>query len=365
MTGRIVDLEAVPPRRPRVVTARDLIVRPRRPLDPFVATPDGRTVLLAAHTTLLVAGPSGVGKSLAASFDLAGRLARDSDSDWLGLHVHARRRVLLLAFEGAIEDNVDRVRALVDDDAQDRFVVWDEELGLDLPHNDEQGRRALVDVLRETRSDVVVIDTATAFFGSSFAVDKGEEAHATLEELRARSGQRFAAIVVAHTKKADRKGAQADPLEEISGTFPRKADAAVVLRRAGDEPDDPRRQVVFAKVRRGPEPRTKIATWPRDGDGPPRLELVGDAGRPVKQGTNAEAMAEWIARHDEPVAAGALSGRFSIGESTLRRRRDELAELGITHDRLPPGGDRGRRYAYGTQPQWRRVLGLPDEELGA
>jgi hypothetical protein len=350
---QVVDLEALPAPRPRIVTAREFLAQPRSPIEPLVATRDGKTILLAAETTLLIAGPSGVGKSLAASFDLAGRLARDVDSDWLDLRVLARRRVLLLAFEGSDEDNADRFDTLIDDDARDRFLMWDRWRGLDLPQADEHGRRLLADELRRHQVDVLVIDTATAFFGAAVAVDRGEEAHGALEDLRARSGRRFAAIVVAHTKKADRKGAKVDELEEISGTFPRKADAAIVIRRVGDDESDPHRRVVFAKVRRGPQPRAKLATFPDGADRPPRLELIGDVGRPVKSGTEAQEMADWIAQQPEPVVAAVLQAQFDVSGTTLReRRRGQLKALGVRREKLR---GRGNTYAYGTDEQWLRL----------
>jgi hypothetical protein len=359
MTVRVVDLGAVPPPQPQIVTARAFLDRPRQPLEPFVATTDGRTVLLARETTLLVAGPSGVGKSLAASFDLAGRLARDVPSDWIGLRVHAGRRVLLLPFEGSDEDTAERVAALVPDDAQDRFSVWDRWVtgGAELPQADDRGRALLAGVIRDLSIDVLVIDTATAFFGAAVGVDRGEEAHAAIEDLRARSGQRFAAIVVAHTKKADRKGAKVDEFEEIAGTFPRKADAAVVIRRVGDDESDPHRRIIFAKVRRGPQPRAKLATLPTDQDAPPRLELIGDAGRPLKAGTEAQAIADWITEQDGPQVAAVLQARFNLSPSTLsQRRRPELEQLGIRRAKVP---GKGNTYAYGTDHQWRAL------ELGA
>jgi hypothetical protein len=339
--------------QPRIVSAREFLAQPRKPIEPFIATADGKTVLLAAETTLLVAGPSGVGKSLAASFDLAGRLARDVDSEWLGLTVRARRRVLLLAFEGSDEDNADRFADLIEDDAADRFLMWDRWRGLDLPQTDPVGRGLLAEAIKSHQVDVLVIDTATAYFGAEVAVDRGEEAHTVLEELRARSGRRFAAIVVAHTKKADRKGMKVDELEEISGTFSRKADAAIVIRRGGDDESDPHRRVVFAKVRRGPQPRAKLAAFPSTADGPPRLELVGDVGRPQKPGTDGRAIAEWIREHDEPVSAAALRDRFKVSDTTLRRRgSDELVPLGIRRDRLPGCGN---AHGYGTDEQWRTL----------
>ena len=50
---------------------------------------------------------------------------------------------------------------------------------------------------------------------------------ASVQTIQIASG---AATVVLHTKKADRGGAKIDELEEISGTLPRKADSAVVIR---------------------------------------------------------------------------------------------------------------------------------------
>jgi hypothetical protein len=362
---RVVDLGVVTPPAPRIVTAREFIARPRAPIEPFVGTPDGRTTLLARENTLLVAGPSGVGKSLAASFDLPGRLAKDIDTDWLGLRVRAQRRVLLLPFEGADEEVAERFAALVDDDARDRFWIWDRWIGADLPQAARDADlRALADLVRKLEVDVVVIDTATAFFGSDFAVSKGEAAHAVIEDLRARSGRRFAAIVVAHTRKADRGGAQADPLEEVSGTFARKADAVIVIRRPGDDPANPRRTITFAKVRRGPQIGAKIATLP-EGQEVPRLELVADAGRQVTEGTEAEAIAAWIGKQDEPVRPIFIETQFAISERTLKRRLPELEALGIRRDTLLEHGGRGRPVAYGTDSQWRRALGLPEEVIAS
>ena len=343
--------------RPAIVTAGDFLARPRQELEPFVATTDRHTTLLARETTLLVAGPSGVGKSLAASFDLAGRLARDHDSDWLGLRVRARRRVLLLPFEGSDEDTAERARALIPEDARSRFALWDRWApgARDLPRADEPGVELLARTLRELEIDVLVIDTATAYFGGDVAVSvaAGEGAHAVLEDLRARSGRRFAAIVVLHTKKADRGGAKIDELEEISGTLPRKADSAIVIRSSGQDESDPRRTVAFAKVRRGPKPRTKIATLPTDPDAAPRLELVADAGAPMKEGTEPQAMLEWIKAQDGPVVVAALCARFSISEATLRqRRRPELEALGVRRGKVP---GQANTYAYGTDEQWRSL----------
>lgn len=318
-----------------------------------MATDGGRSVLLARDTTLIIAGPSGVGKSLVGLFDLGGRLAADEPSKWLGLNVHARLHVLALSYEGSAEDTAERLEALVPESARERMALLNRfdrgapDLRADLAH-----RQQLADLIRAHAADVVVVDTGAAFFGGVCDISKGipEEAHAVLEDLRARSGCPFACIVIAHTKKADRSGARVDELEEISGTFPRKADSAIVLRRDGEE--SPRRHVRFAKVRRGPEPRSLIASFPDESNEPPRLEVRAETGRPVKEGTEAESIAEWIRRQDEPPVIAQITAALGISEATLRRRRGELEGLGIRHAR--PAG-RGNTYAYGSEDQWARM----------
>lgn len=340
------------PSLPACVSAREFAAVAREPLKPYVSTPDGRTVLLARETTLLGAGPSGLGKSLIVCFDLAGRLAAPEGSDWLGLRVCGGLRVLLLSFEGSDEDTAERI-ALLPQDARDRFSVWDRWRGADLPAADEAGLRLLADEVRRLSVDVLVIDTASAFFGAAFNVDRGEEAHDAIERLRALSGRRLACIAVAHTRKRQRTATgPVDELEEVSGTFARKADAAVVIRRAADDEDDPHRRVTFPKVRRGRQLAPKLATFPTEPDALPRLRLIGDVGRPVKDGTEAEAMAEWIEAQETPVAAGLLCAKFGLSETTLRRRRPELEDLGVARGPLPgPGKAQG----YGTLEQWRRA----------
>ncbi len=328
------------------VPIRDFIATPRPPLDPYLETLDQRSVLLARETMLLFAGPSGLGKSLAAAFDLAGRLADDEDSDWLGFRVSGRRRVLLLSLEGSDEDTAERADALVPRSAEARFRIWDRWRGGAAPRADEEGLRRLAAAIAQHEIDVLVLDTASAFFASAYDCSKGlpEEAFAAIQRLRELAGRPIAVIVVAHTKKADRSGAKIDELEEIAGTFARKADAAIVMRRHGKDAQE--RRLVFAKTRTGPEPLPKIAAFPdEDSDAPPRLRVTQDLqASGVKAGTSADEMAAWIKEQPAAVAPGSLCKHFGIGESTLRERRAALDALGISY--RPRAG-------YGAPEQWR------------
>lgn len=344
------------------MTIEQYLAIPRRELEPYVATADGRTTLLAAGTTLQVAGPSGVGKSLAGAWDLAGRLAGDRASDWLGMRVCGGVRVVLLSLEGSDDDTADRARALVPEDAYQRLTVWDRWRRGPAPSVRGDGLRRLADELKRVEADVVIVDTGSAMFGGTFDIEiqAGEDAHAALESLRQLSGRPLAFVVLAHQRKRSRNGGSAsvDELEEVSGTFSRKADAVVVIRRFGDgDEDDPRRRIFFAKVRRGRQPRAKIATFPSDMGEPPRLTVVADAGRAVKQGTDAKAMAEWIGEQPSPVTVTELRTVFGVSDTAISRdRRPELEELGVRRAKLP---GRGNTHAYGTDEQWRRV-GLGD-----
>lgn len=328
------------------VTLGAFLAAPRPPLDPYVTTSDGRTVLLARETALLFAGPSGLGKSLAAAFDLAGRLAAEDPSDWLGFRVRAGLQVLLLSFEGSDEDTAERSASIVPVDARDRFLLWDRWRAGPPPRADGAGLERLADEIRRHEIDVLVIDTGSAFFSAAHDCSKGlpEEAFRAIERVRELSGRPVAVIVVAHTKKADRTGAKVDELEEIAGTFQRKVDAAIVMRRDGEQ-RGPRRRLVFPKTRRGPEPADKIATLPAEGaEEPPCLELLQDLdATAVKAGTTAEEIAAWVREQPAVVSPGAIRERFSIADSTLRTRRARLAELGIIwrdHE------------GYGTAEQW-------------
>jgi hypothetical protein len=57
-----------------LLTAEEFVAIERAELDPWVETQDGRSTLLAEEFGLLIAGPSGLGKSLAL-IDLGGLLA--------------------------------------------------------------------------------------------------------------------------------------------------------------------------------------------------------------------------------------------------------------------------------------------------
>lgn len=345
------------------VSARDFIAIPRQPLDPYLSTPDGRTVLLAAESVLLFAGPSGLGKSLAAAFDLGGRLADDEPSEWLGLRVRGGLRALLLSYEGegSDEDVSERLEAVVPASACERFGVWDRWRREALPRADEAGISRLAAVISEQQVDVVLIDTGSAFFRGAYDCSKGipEEAIEAIARLRELSGRRFACVVLVHTRKVDRVGGVLDQLEEIAGTFHKKADAALVMRRDGGEGS--RRLIHFAKVRRGPEPPPAIATLPEQADHPPRLEFVGPAdARGVKRGTAAPAIAEWVRAQPGLVSPGDICERFDISAATLRDRRPQLEELGVIYQQRPGAGN---AHAYGSPEQW-AVSGPPQESFG-
>lgn len=334
------------------VTLDEYLARPRKPIAPFAASRDGRTVVSASETTLLLAGPSGAGKSLLA-LDLVSHLVDDDPADWLGLRIYGRRRVFLISLEGSDEDTRERLSALVTS-GHDRVRLWDRWQGdKRQPSLDVAGQRELAAEIALHRSDVVFIDTGSAMFGSGFHVDRGEEAGAVLEAIRYLSGLPLAFVVVAHTRKADRGGARGDELEEVAGTFGKKADAAIVLRRVAGDEEGPRRHVIFAKVRRGPQPKRLLAAFPDELDAPPRLTVLGDSGRPVRSGTEAEEMAQWIGAHDLPVAPAVIRARFGISETTLSRdRRPQLEALGIARHRRP---GKGNGQLYGTAEQWCRL----------
>lgn len=255
-----------------ISSAASFIAVERPPLRRWLATGDGHSVLLAPETGLLVASPSGLGKSLAVD-DLAGHLASDEGGEWLGLDAVGGLRVLVLALEGADEENAHRLEQLVPPSARERLFMLDRWRGA-TARADEPGIENLARAIAEHEIDVLVLDTAPAYFSGVVDTSRGlpEEAHDRIEELRERSGRRFAWVATAHTRKADRTGAVVDELEEVAGTIAKKADAAIVLRRDGD--DGPRRRVLFAKTRRGPQPEPLLATLPTDPTDPPRLTVI-------------------------------------------------------------------------------------------
>lgn len=344
--------------RPACITVDEFLAIPRQEIVPYVGTADGSTTLLARGTTLQLAGPSGVGKSLVGAWDLGGRLAADRPSDWLGMHVCGGLRVALLTLEGSDEDTADRARSLLAADARRRLIVWDRWRGQPPPSTDDAGLERLASELRRVEADIVIVDTASAMFGAAFDIDiaAGEAAHSALERLRLLSGRPLAFVVISHQRKRSRNAlaSSVDELEEVSGTFARKTDALITLRRfdrASD--DDPRRRVRFSKVRQGLQPRAKAATFPTATGEPPRLTVLADAGRAVKQGTEAENLAEWIAAQEAPATVSEICAVFDIGVTALGRdRRPELEELGVRRAKLP---GRGNTHAYGTDAQWRRL----------
>lgn len=344
------------------VTVRDYLAAPRVPIEPYVATPDGSSVLLARGSLLLIAGPSGVGKSLAGAWDLGGRLASAKPSSWLGLRVCGGLRVLLLSFEGSDEDTADRA-AIVPDDAADRFLLWDRWTREDRPAvplpraGDDESLVRLARRLREQRIDVVAIDTGSKFFAGHYDTSKGipEEAIEVIDRLRELVGRPLTFVVVVHTRKLDRSTRGRDELEEVAGTFGKNADAVLVIRRDGED-RGPRRRIAFAKTRRGPELADVIAAFPGRGEpGPPRLTVVADlGGAAVKEGTGADEMASWIREQPEPVSTSALMVRFDLSESTMRRRAGQLEEVGIKRGKIPR---RGNAHGYGTNDQWAALFG--------
>jgi DNA polymerase III delta prime subunit len=337
-----------------VVTTAAFLARPFELTTPYVTAREGKTHLLAAETGLLLAGPSGTGKSLAA-IQLAALLASDDGGDWLGCAVRGGLRVLLVSLEGSEADTRDRLNNIVPDDARKRLVLVD------------RWRRPLGDLapqIREHSIDVVVFDTLSAWlqgFGLDLKTGIPEEAHAYLEDLQRRSGQRFAWGGTHHTRKLDTKGKVSDALEEIAGTIHKKADAAVIIRRDGD--DKARRKIAFAKTRKGREPEDVIATLPEEDDEAPVFRVLAeiDAAH-LKEGTRPAEIADWIAEQEQPQAPRQILTRFKISEGTLRERRGELLALGIRYGTKPGGGN---RTLYGTDRQWVTTYDAVPEEGAA
>lgn len=340
--------------RRSVVPVGQFLEKPRAPLDPFVTANDGRSVLLAAGTALLIGGPSGIGKSLA-GIDLCGLLASDGGGTWIGTDVTGRQRVLLVTLEGSDEDTADRLRALIPRDAHARLFLddrWANGRSVPTPAD-------VAATVREHGIDVVCIDTIPAWLQDRYDISRGipEQANDELETIRRLADRDIAFVGIVHTRKLDRAaGSITDELEELAGTLAKKADSAVVIRRDGD---GPRRKISFAKTRRGPEPVAVIASLPDpDSDEPPRLRVIAEAKPRLKEGTEAERIAEWIGEQQAPATVSVLTAALEISEDTLRRRRPELEGLGIRYGQVP--GRTAR--AYGTPEQWRDVHGLIPED---
>jgi hypothetical protein len=345
------------------ITAAEFVAIERPPIRPYVATLDGRSILFAQNTSLLLGGPSGVAKSLQL-VDLCGKLASRGPARWLGLNVCGGLTVLLVVYdgEGSDEDVRERIAQLVPPDALERLFVWDRWRLGSAPAADEEGVRALAAEAKRVSADVVALDTAPAFFSRIYPTGTGvpEEAHRELERVRELADRPLGFLMNAHTRKRDiRAAAKAlDELEELAGTFVKKVDAAIVIRRDGND-RGPRRRITFAKVRRGPDVEPIIATLPTEPGEPPRLTVVADLGGTHKRdGTDADTIAAWVRDQGHPVPVASLCDQFGISDSTLRRRRDELAQLGIEH-RLLLGGE-GNAHGYGCAEQWERIA-LPQD----
>lgn len=343
-----------------VVTAREFLAIERVPTEPYVHS--GRSGFLSLGSGLLIAGPSGCGKTLAV-LDLAGLLASERGGRWLGLDVAGGLRVLCVLLEGTDDENRYRIEQLVPEDARERLFVVDRWRHA-LPPAGELPA-FVASCMRRHGAQVLLIDTLAAFCEGRYDTSKGipEAAHQDFERMRHLAQIDFASVATAHTIKV-RDRTPVDELEELAGSIHKKADAAITLRTPERESTN-KREVRFAKNRSGPPlPGVRIATLPdEDSDEPPRLTIVGAAGgRPVKQGTEAERIADHVRCLDGPIEVAVLRTELGgLSDSTLRRRRPDLQELGITHGKLP---GRGNTHAYGTVEQWQRASGL-GEELGA
>lgn len=327
----------------------------RPPIVPYLGSHDGHTVMLAASLTMLIGGPSDASKTLA-KIDLAGKLATPGEHDWLGLKVTGGLRVGLVLYpgEGEDEDLTARIKSLVATGAQ--LYVWDRWRVEPAPLADEDGVKRLAGWSKAAALDVVSLDTMTSFFRGAYETKFGipEEAHDALAAVRSLAGLPLGFLGTQHTRKRDRRGTMtADELEELSGTFARKVDGAVVLRKDGDGATR-RRRVTFAKTRQGPKPEPLIVSLPEDPTAPPRLHVVASATGDVKRGTEAQRIAAFVRAETDVVPSSVLTARFNISDSTLKRRRDELGDLGVTRAKMPWLG--GNAFGFGTAEQWQRAI---------
>jgi hypothetical protein len=331
----------------------------REPIVAHLGTHDCRTTLLARGLALNIGGPSDASKSLM-QLDLLGKLSSVGDADWLGLKVTEEQlRVGLVVYpgEGEDEDLVERVRQLVPAGAQ--LYVWDRWRKTEAPRATPDGIPRLAQFAAELALHVVAFDTYTSFFRGGYDCSRGipEDAHDALDAVRSQANLPLGFVGAQHTRKRDtRATTTADELEELSGTFSRKVDGAIVVRKDGDSKR--RRRVTYAKTRQGPKPDPVIVALPEDEDAAPRFSVVATTGT-VKPGSEADQMAVWIREQTEPVSASLLMGRFNIGDTTLRNRREALEARGIAHAKAPWIG--GNAHAYGTTEQWKRKV---EQRLG-
>jgi hypothetical protein len=339
------------------VSAAEFVAIEREPIEPYIATQDGETVFFGPGLDLIIAGPSDASKTLA-EIDCCGRLAADGQSYWLGLKLRGELRVGLILYpgEGEDEDLKARIEALIPDSARHRFFVWDRWRVGRAPLADIEGVNRLGYWAREKSLDVIALDVGSSFARGRFDISRGlpEDFRDVLDEVRAIAQRPVAFVLILHTRKLDRRATSPiDELEEIAGTYARKVDGAIVIRKDGDS--ERRRRISYAKTRIGPKPAPVIAELPERGSGePPRLVIVGPSGT-IKPGTHADRIAEWIRAQNEPVVVAVICARFGISQSTLRNRTTELQARGIKRDRAQWVG--GNTYAYGSEGQWIAKLG--------
>jgi hypothetical protein len=330
--------------------AGDFVAIEREPIVAYLGSHDARTTMLARGLTLNIGGPSDASKSLA-MIDLLGKLSSVGDGDWLGLKVTEEQlRVGLIVYpgEGEDEDLVGRVRQLVPAGAQ--VYVWDRWRKTEAPRATADGIPQLARFASELELHVVAFDTYTSFFRGGYDCSHGipEDAHDALTAVRSQANLPLGFTGAQHTRKRDtRATTTADELEELSGTFSRKVDGAVVIRKDGDSKR--RRRVTYAKTRQGPKPDPVIVALPEDEDAAPRFSVMATAGV-VKQGSEADRMAAWVREQTAPVPASLLTARFNISTDTLRRRRIGLEARGIAYGPAPWAGSNA--HAYGTADQW-------------
>jgi hypothetical protein len=338
-------------------TAADFLTVERESIDAYLASQDSETIFFGPGMDMIIGGPSDASKTLS-EFDLCGKLADERESHWLGLTVCGELNVGIIVYpgEGEDEDVAERIRALIPATARDYVFVWDRWRGDGAPLADTEGINRLGHYAKVNELDVIALDVASSFARGRFDISKGlpEDFRSVLDEVRALSGRPIAFVLILHTRKLDRRASTpADELEEIAGTYARKVDSAIVIRKDGDS--DRRRRVTYAKTRRGPKLPPVIAELPERGSGEaPRLTIVGSPGG-IKAGTDADRMAEWIRNQDAPVASAAVRARFDISESTMRNRAAALEARGIRRGRAKWLG--ANTYAYGTEAQWIAKLG--------
>jgi hypothetical protein len=314
-------------------TAREWLARPRPRPEALITSPTGGRALNRRENLLLVAGPPDAGKSLAL-LDLIGLAASDRGGTWLNLHVAGGQRVLYVPAEGAEEDVAERLQQLVPDDAQERLVIWDRW------REGEPTPTRLAARVRRREIDVVAIDTVNAWLdgawaGGRYDISKGipETAQNELEGVRRQSGRPVTFFGAQHTRKRDnsRGRREVDEVEELAGTFAKKADCIVVIRKTGERHE---RKISYARFRNGVPPFDAIGRLPKEGEtGPPRI--VVDAGVASEAQRKAEERDAKIATDildllaaKPDLSQNAIKSGVSGNESAITRVLDKLVSEG-------------------------------------